>query len=176
MSSSLEPRHDAPRPTVLVTVAAPRAAEAAPALRGAAPAPAPDGDTPAAYADWRAEVLGLIGPDPDPRAAAPNGHGPTPASSVHPRRCQAASTTQTKGHLMNPDNPEGRTTAQLAHDEQADPLWMDRLVELQVLADNGDTAAAAAAASWIAEDGEARRVWEDVQRTCAQVRATRQGE
>jgi hypothetical protein len=53
---------------------------------------------------------------------------------------------------------------------------VDRLVELQVLADNGDTAAAAAAASWIAEDGEARRVWEDVERACAQVRAARQGE
>jgi hypothetical protein len=77
---------------------------------------------------------------------------------------------------MNPNNHEGRTPAQQAHGEPADPRWVDRLVELQVLADNGDTAAAAAAASWIAEDGEARRVWEDVERACAQVRAARQGE
>jgi hypothetical protein len=48
--------------------------------------------------------------------------------------------------------------------------WIDRLVELHVLADNGDSRAAAAAASWIAEDTEARRVWEDVQRVCDQVR------
>ncbi|MCU1629109.1 MAG: hypothetical protein JWP64_4058 [Pseudonocardia sp.] len=77
---------------------------------------------------------------------------------------------------MDPDNGEARPPAQQAHDEPADAKWMDRLVELHVLADNGDAAAAAAAASWIAEDGEARRVWEDVQRTCAQVRAARQGE
>ncbi|MHA6792374.1 hypothetical protein ACVGVM_02460 [Pseudonocardia bannensis] len=69
-----------------------------------------------------------------------------------------------------------RPTTELVSDEPASPLWIDRLVELHVLAANGDTAAAAAAASWMAEDGEARRVWEDVQRTCDQVRAARPGE
>jgi hypothetical protein len=50
------------------------------------------------------------------------------------------------------------------------PQWIDRLVELHILADNGDSEAAARAASWIAEDTEARQVWEDVRRVCDQVR------
>lgn len=53
--------------------------------------------------------------------------------------------------------------------------WMDRLVELHVLAANGDRDAAAEAQRWIAEDGEARRVWERVQRTCDDLRAPRTG-
>ena len=64
--------------------------------------------------------------------------------------------------MHNVDHPLTRVAEQ--------PQWIDRLVELQVLADNGDTDAAAAAASWIAEDTEARKVWEDVQRVCDQVR------
>lgn len=51
-----------------------------------------------------------------------------------------------------------------------DTGWLDRLVELHVLAENGDTASAAEADAWIAADGEARRVWEDVARACDQVR------
>ncbi|WP_214369017.1 hypothetical protein [Pseudonocardia sp. H11422] len=73
-------------------------------------------------------------------------------------------------------NPETTTSTEVTHDEPAHPQWIDRLVELHVLADNGDTAAAAAAATWIAEDGEARRVWEDVARTCDQVRNVHRGE
>jgi hypothetical protein len=71
---------------------------------------------------------------------------------------------------MNRDHSDVRTTAELVHDEPAHPQWIDRLVELQVLADNGDSAAAAAAASWIAEDPEARRVWEVVEQTCDLIR------
>jgi hypothetical protein len=71
---------------------------------------------------------------------------------------------------MNRDHPEVGTTTEFAYAEPAHPQWIDRLVELQVLADNGDSTAAAAAASWIAEDPEARRVWEVVQQTCDQVR------
>ncbi|MFC5995786.1 hypothetical protein ACFQE5_16370 [Pseudonocardia hispaniensis] len=54
---------------------------------------------------------------------------------------------------------------------QQQPEWVDRLVELHVLAENGDAAAAAEAGNWIASDDEARRVWEDVARTCDQLRA-----
>lgn len=44
--------------------------------------------------------------------------------------------------------------------------WLDRLVELHVLAAHGDPGAVAAAKDWLAADVEARRVWEQVQRTC----------
>lgn len=71
---------------------------------------------------------------------------------------------------MNRDHLDVRTTTKLVHDEPLHPQWIDRLVELQVLAEHGDTAAAAAAAIWIAQDPQARRVWEGVERTCDQVR------
>jgi hypothetical protein len=71
---------------------------------------------------------------------------------------------------MNRIHLDLRTTAELGRDEPLHPQWIDRLVELQVLAEHGDSAAAAAAAIWIAEDPQARRVWEDVERTCDQVR------
>jgi hypothetical protein len=68
------------------------------------------------------------------------------------------------------DNTRTRVAAERAAADPMRPQWIDRLVELHVLADNGDSEAAATAASWIAEDAEARRVWEDVQRVCDQVR------
>jgi hypothetical protein len=68
---------------------------------------------------------------------------------------------------MNHDRPRTRVAAEPMVERQ----WIDRLVELHVLADNGDSDAAAAAASWIAEDTAARQVWEDVQRVCDQVRS-----
>lgn len=46
--------------------------------------------------------------------------------------------------------------------------WRDRLVELHVLADHGDREAAAAA--WLSEDEDARRIWVTVQRTCEDIR------
>jgi hypothetical protein len=48
---------------------------------------------------------------------------------------------------------------------------LDHLVELHVLSEHGDALAAAHAASWIARDDEARRVWETVEQTCRQLRA-----
>jgi hypothetical protein len=47
---------------------------------------------------------------------------------------------------------------------------LDRLVELHVLAENGDTTAAVEAARLMAADGEARRVWNIVESTCRRVR------
>jgi hypothetical protein len=76
----------------------------------------------------------------------------------------------TKGHRMNHDRLRTRVGAEPEPAEPRRPQWIDRLVELHVLADNGDAEAAAAAASWIAEDAEARRVWEDVRRVCDRVR------
>jgi hypothetical protein len=71
------------------------------------------------------------------------------------------------GAETEPGNPR---RPQWVEQQWVEQQWIDRLVELHVLADNGDSGAAAAAASWIAEDTEARRVWEDVQRVCDQVR------
>ena len=71
---------------------------------------------------------------------------------------------------MNHERPRTRVAAEPMVERQ----WIDRLVELHVLADNGDLGAAAAATSWIAEDTEARLVWEDVQRDCDQIRKAAQ--
>lgn len=71
---------------------------------------------------------------------------------------------------MNHDHLRTKVAAEPEPGNPRRPQWIDRLVELHVLADNGDSEAAVAAASWIAEDSEARRVWEDVQRVCDQVR------
>lgn len=46
----------------------------------------------------------------------------------------------------------------------------DRLVELHVLAEHGDPAAAAEAARLLADDDEARRVWDTVEATCDRLR------
>jgi hypothetical protein len=71
---------------------------------------------------------------------------------------------------MTQEHPRTRVAAEPEPGGARHAQWIDRLVELHVLADNGDSEAAAAAASWIAEDTEARRVWEDVKRVCDQVR------
>jgi hypothetical protein len=71
---------------------------------------------------------------------------------------------------MNHDHPRTRVTPGPAPSNPKRPQWIDRLVELHVLADHGDSGAAAAAASWIIDDTEARRVWDGVQRVCDQVR------
>jgi hypothetical protein len=47
--------------------------------------------------------------------------------------------------------------------------WIDRLVELHVLAEHGDDVSAAAAEKWIAVDVEARQVWECVEDVCGQL-------
>lgn len=45
--------------------------------------------------------------------------------------------------------------------------WVDRLVELRVLADHGDTAAAARAEQWISHDEAAGRMWRQMIRDCS---------
>jgi hypothetical protein len=54
------------------------------------------------------------------------------------------------GHESTPEPGPGTGTAP----------WIDRLVELHVLAEHGDDASAATAAKWIAEDVHARQVWD----------------
>jgi hypothetical protein len=52
-----------------------------------------------------------------------------------------------------------------------DPVsWLDELVELHVLARNGDAGAAEQAERWISSDPAARRVWDDVEQTCDRLR------
>jgi hypothetical protein len=48
--------------------------------------------------------------------------------------------------------------------------WMEQLVELHVLAENGDADAARKAAEWVEKDGDARAVWASVEQDCAQLR------
>jgi hypothetical protein len=50
--------------------------------------------------------------------------------------------------------------------DRAGAGWRDRLVELHILADNGDAAAAAAAERWCASDPAARQAWDEVASTC----------
>ncbi len=54
--------------------------------------------------------------------------------------------------------------------ESARAPWLDRLVELHVLAEHGDTAATETAGRWMSTDPEARRVWEEVQHSCDRLR------
>jgi hypothetical protein len=49
---------------------------------------------------------------------------------------------------------------------------VDRLVDLHVLAANGDEDAAARADEWMAGDPVARRLWDSVARTCDELGAT----
>ena len=48
--------------------------------------------------------------------------------------------------------------------------WRDRLVELHVLAEHGDGAAAAAAARWLDDDPAARSAWQTVAHACDAIR------
>ena len=58
---------------------------------------------------------------------------------------------------------------------QAQPVpnrdWMDELVELHVLAANGDVAAASAAERWMAADPAVRKAWTQVEDACDRVRS-----
>ena len=51
------------------------------------------------------------------------------------------------------------------------PRTRDRLVELHVLTEHGDAAAAAEAGEWLDDDPDARRVWNQVEARCHQLRA-----
>ncbi|NMH98397.1 hypothetical protein [Pseudonocardia acidicola] len=77
---------------------------------------------------------------------------------------------------MDGNHAQGHSAADPGRDDVRHSGWVDRLVELHVLADNGDSAADAAGRRWIAEDADARRVWEEVQRTCDQLRQAPPGE
>lgn len=50
------------------------------------------------------------------------------------------------------------------------PDWVEQLVELHVLAENGDAEAARKAADWVAADPSARAIWASVERDCEQLR------
>jgi hypothetical protein len=59
--------------------------------------------------------------------------------------------------------PQGRRVV-------VDPRTRDRLVELHVLAEHGD-AAAAEAGGWLSSDPDARRTWHQVDAQCRELRA-----
>jgi hypothetical protein len=61
-------------------------------------------------------------------------------------------------------SPQGRDAA-------ADLRTRDRLVELHVLAEHGDAAAAAEAGEWLDVDPDARQVWHQVEAHCHELRA-----
>jgi hypothetical protein len=61
-------------------------------------------------------------------------------------------------------SPQGRDLA-------ADLRTRDRLVELHVLAEHGDAAAAAEAREWLSDDPDARRIWHQVDAQCQELRA-----
>jgi hypothetical protein len=69
------------------------------------------------------------------------------------------------------NGPRGDNAADDQGDE--DSTWRDRLVELHILAANGDNHAATAARRWLAADAEARRVWNEVEQDCRSLRAAR---
>lgn len=48
---------------------------------------------------------------------------------------------------------------------------LNRLVELHILTEHGDPVASADAASWIARDDEARRIWDTVESHCQLLRS-----
>lgn len=50
--------------------------------------------------------------------------------------------------------------------------WKDQLVELHVLAANGDKAAASEAERWMADDPEVRKAWAEVEATCDRIRGS----
>lgn len=60
---------------------------------------------------------------------------------------------------------------EVAAAEAARAPWLDRLVDLHVLSEHGDTAATDTAGQWMSTDPAARRVWDEVQRSCETLRA-----
>ncbi|MDN5913881.1 MAG: hypothetical protein L0I76_01970 [Pseudonocardia sp.] len=68
------------------------------------------------------------------------------------------------------ESDTGPSTNDTAAPADPDGAWRDRLVELHVLAENGDEAAAGEAQAWIASDERARRAWHEIESTCHQLR------
>jgi hypothetical protein len=58
-----------------------------------------------------------------------------------------------------------------ASQAQQDREWRDELVELHVLAANGDSAALSAAERRMADDPAFRQAWTEVQATCDKINA-----
>jgi hypothetical protein len=54
---------------------------------------------------------------------------------------------------------------------QQNPEWRDELVELHVLAANGDSAAASAAERRMADDPAFRQAWTEVENRCGKINA-----
>jgi hypothetical protein len=51
-----------------------------------------------------------------------------------------------------------------------DGAWRSQIVELHVLAEHGDIEAASAAERWMATDRAARRLWDEVDTDCREIR------
>lgn len=94
-----------------------------------------------------------------PVASAVHGGGPAEATGA-PRHARTEARTS-----PTPTN-EGALMVSIHTTEATYPEWIDRLVDLHVLAAHGDTDAAIQADQWMAEDPDVRRVWDRVARTC----------
>lgn len=112
------------------------------------------------------------------RAAAAAGAGPDQGGGAIPCRATPAPrhvVNGSPGHSPGRPRPDGasghrdegehESMTSLPDDELGVPddrseEWIDRLVELRVLAEHGDTASARAAQRWIATDERARHLWE----------------
>lgn len=68
------------------------------------------------------------------------------------------------------DTASSLTDSATATPVDPDTAWRDRLVELHVLAEHGDTAAAGEAQTWIASDERAHRAWHEIEDTCHRLR------
>jgi hypothetical protein len=55
------------------------------------------------------------------------------------------------------------------HEDRSPGTWMDRLVELHVLAEHGDAGALAEAQLWMGRDDRVRAAWETVARDCSEL-------
>lgn len=69
-----------------------------------------------------------------------------------------------------PDDPDAPDVRPVTTPADPDAAWRDRLVELHVLAEHGDEAAAGEARAWIDSDERARRAWHEIESTCRELR------
>jgi hypothetical protein len=67
------------------------------------------------------------------------------------------------------DQARSGEETRLPVDAVVEPDWIDRLVELHVLAEHGDDVSARAAQSWLAQDLQARQVWDYIEHVRDQV-------
>jgi hypothetical protein len=108
------------------------------------------------------------------RAAAAAGAGPDQGGGAiragmrrppAPQRPALAPTVADHAQQNHRNEGDHEPMTSLPNDEHDVPddnseQWIDRLVELRVLAEHGDTASARAAQRWIATDDRARHLWE----------------